>query len=230
MRNELDFSFAESAKVDSHAAFLDAYELRASNKVDSGNPELDREYGKPSPARQQFNEAFREFSQLQINHSDEAAFGMTKERMLDSIRNADRYVEASQKHFHQQISGQFKNQDKSQSELIDKLQLLSSALNQVYPGDREQLMRDLAQGNLQSLAKYPEVKDAYEKIPPESAAKGMPALIKSWLDYRAGLGDSIGQRQVFAGLLGRFGDRQEVRKYDDEVQELKNRVGGRYLY
>lgn len=192
---------------------------------------MDREYGKPSPARQSFNDAFAEFRGLQATHSERDAFAMVKGKMSNSIKDADEYSEKSQSVFYDNINQSFKDSNgKPKTDVIDKLQLLSSALQQVTPGAREDLMRDLTKGNLDKLDQFDDVKAAYQAIDKQFAANGTNGLMKSWFDYRAGLGDSIGQRQVFIGLLNRFDDGNDVAQNERKIQEFKDRVGGKYLY
>lgn len=192
---------------------------------------MEREYGKPSPARQDFNEAFAEFRGLQATHTETDAFAKVKDKMLGAINDADKYSESAQEIFYDNVNSAHKGSDsKPNKDVIDKLQLLSSALQSVTPGMREDLMRDLTRGDLSKLSAYDEVKAAYEAVPKQYAANGLNALLKSWFDYRAGLGDSIGQRQVFIGLSNRFDNGKGVAQHEQKIQEFKERVGGKYLY
>lgn len=192
---------------------------------------MDREYGKPSPARQSFNAAFAEFRRLQDTHSEKDAFAKVKDKMNEAIDDADEYSEKSQSAFYENVAPEFRdNAGKPNKEVIDKLQLLSSALQQVTPGTRENLMRDLTKGNLEKLNEFEDVKTAYEEVNKQFGGNGVNGLMKSWFDYRAGLGDSIGQRQVFIGLLNRFDNANDVSRHEQKIQEFKDRIGGKYLY
>lgn len=249
--------FTESNKqdhgVNTSAAFMEAYGLKTKDQgsrssddqfliqkltfaaavYDHSNKQagLDREYGKPSPARQDFNEAFAEFRALQATHSETDAFAKVKDKMLGAINDADKYSESAQDSFYNSISSAHKTTDsKPAKEVIDKLQWLSSALQSVAPGAREDLMRDLTKGDLSKLNQYDEVKAAYEAVDKQFPANGMNALLKSWFDFRAGLGDSIGQRQVFIGLSNRFDNGNGVAQHEQKIQEFKDRIGGKYLY
>jgi hypothetical protein len=249
--------FTESNKQDhginTSAAFMDAYGLRTNKQeVKSSDEQLliqkltfagavydhsnrqagmDREYGKPSPARQEFNEAFAEFRGLQATHTEKEAFAKVKDKMLVAIDDADKYSESTQEIFYDNINSSHKSADsKPAKDVIDKLQLLSSALQSVTPGVREDLMRGLTRGDLSKLNQFDEVKAAYAAVDKQFAANGVNALLKSWFDYRAGLGDSIGQRQVFIGLSNRFDNGNGVAQHEQKIQEFKDRVGGKYLY
>ena len=204
--------------------------LQVFQQSDKPAGNTDREYGVPSPARKLFNEAFDDFRKLNQDKSPEEALAGSSAKMTQSIEQADDYVERSQSVFYKQIAAKEFQDSKPSAELIEKLQLLSAALTGVLPGKREDLMRDLAKGITDKLDQNDEVKEAYEKIPAEYAATDKTALIKSWLDYRAGLGDAIGQRLVFAGLQRRFGSRSVADRQDTEVTALKNRVGGRFVF
>ena len=241
MRNELNaetllsIETAEPVRnllLDEAFGLKDRANTKASEQpvaANSGNS-TDREYGKPSPARQEFNNAFAEFRALQATHPDEIAFEKTGDKMKDAIHSADKYSEKAQSVFYDQLDSNFMKDGKPIPEVIDKLQLLSTYLQQVTPGEREDLMRDLVAGKLEKLKNYDDVKDMHEIIRERWTKNGVPALLKTWFDYRAGLGDSIGQRQVFIGLCDRFGSKAEARKNEQIVQDFKDRIGGKYLY
>lgn len=228
----MDSSFTDDRIVPSReetepSLFLQVFEKKSALT----NPaNTDREYGQSSPARKLFNKAFEEFQELNQSQSPDQALANTNEKFLDSIKEADKYTEDAQTVFYKNVSPQHMNSDKPDHELIEKLQLFSASLTQVMPGAREDLMRDLAKGKTDKLGSYDSVKQSYDAIPSTFASSTKPELIKSWLDYRAGIGDSIGQRQVYIGLQKRFGSNDVADEHESKVLEFKNRIGGRFVF
>lgn len=216
-------SFADSSTADS-TLFLQVFDKQV------GKASTDRDYGVPSPARIIFNEAFKEFQNLSQTQSPEEALSKSSSKMIQSIDAADDYTERAQDVFYAQVSKQHMQNGKPDAQTIEKLQILSATLTSVMPGDRENLMRDLSKGNTSKLIDYDDVRQRYEDVAAEFAATNKNALIKSWFDYRAGIGDSIGQRQVFIGLQRRFGSESVADSHEDKVTEYKNRIGGRFVF
>lgn len=209
--------------------FLQAFE-QSSLRKEKDPANTDREYGVPSPARQLFNEAFKDFQTHMQSDSPEEALAKSNAKMSESITQADHYTERAQTVFYNQVADKHKQDSKPSTDVIEKLQLLSAALTSVMPGKREDLMRDLAKGVSDKLKDYDEVKAAYDRIPDEFASGSKSALLKSWLDYRAGIGDSIGQRQVYIGLHRRFGSEETADQHEEKVTAYKNRIGGRFVF
>lgn len=204
-----------------------AYEERSNWKE---NAQAQRVYGEPSQARLQFNKAFEEFRALQTFESDESAFAKTKDKFSAAISSADESTERSQQVFFENLDNASMKDGKALPSVIESLQLLSAALTSVPPYDRHKLMNGLAKGDDSGLKDFPDLKARVDGLPESMARNGKSALLKSWFDYRADIGDSIGQRQVYIGLCERFGSPQEARSEEKKVEELKNKVGGKFLF
>lgn len=188
------------------------------------------DYSQLSDSRLKFNASFDEFQSLQLNESAESAFSKVQQSMLDAIVASDALTEDTQKNFYSSVSHLYIKEGKPVAAVIERLQKLSAMLNQVLPGEREAVMAQLATGDLSPLGRNADLLDAYDDVFAEFAVKGKSALLKSWFDYRAAIGDSIGERQVFIGLNERFGSDFAAMWHQEKVQELKERVGGHYLW
>ncbi len=231
-RNGLVTSDSENFQLP--VVFRDAYEpaLSAEKAKTASSANTDRDYGVPAPARQHFNETFKQFNLLANLQGPDKALAITKVEFDKSIQEADQYTQEAQKTFYQKLAAKNKNSSgEPDKNLIDRLQTLSKELAQVFPGAREKLMKELAEGKESGLQAHEEVAAAYMKIDQSDADQSSKAeLIKSWFDFRAGIGDSIGQRQVFIGLLDRYGSKQEARMHESKVQQYKDLIGGRFQY
>lgn len=189
-----------------------------------------REYGQPSPARKEFNETFAKFQDLQALLSPEGAFSQTRDDFLSSIKAADNSTEETEALFYNELSASARGSFGPYPKAIEKLQVVSAKLTGLPPAERHALMRELADGKNTVLDNYPELKEALDQVPDDFAARSKAELLRSWFDYRAAIGDSIGQRQVYVGLADRFGNKDEARSQELKVQEYKNRIGGRFVF
>lgn len=191
-------------------------------------PDLD--YGNPLPHRLDFNKSFQRFQDLAAGSDEKEAFAKTRGDFLKSIEAADNFMQSAEAVFYKQIDAAHMKSGKPSLELIEKLQTVSAELNMISPPARNKFMHDLAAGDLSDLSGLPELKAAYEQVFDSFALLSKNDLMSSWFNYRMSMGDSIGQRQVYAGLSRRFGSAQEADRHDAKVLELKERVGGRYLW
>ena len=205
------------------ALFLESTAVKSQSTTD------EPDYSKLSDSRLKFNASFDEFQSLQAHEEPRIAFEKVQQGMLDAINSADSRTEDTQKAFYSQVSHLYIKDGKPVSAVIERLQKLSAALSQILPGEREAVMAKLATGDLSPLSDS-DLLDAYEHVFGEFAASSKTPLLKSWFDYRAAIGDTIGERQVFIGLNERFGSDSVARWQEEKVQELKDRVGGRYLW
>jgi len=190
----------------------------------------DRVYGQVSPARLEFNKSFDKFRALQELLEPPEAFVQTRQDFLSSIDQADDYTEKAESAFYKELSSSAFSSFGPSPGAIEKLQLFSAALTGLPPQDRHELMRELAEGKNSGLYDFPELKVAFENLPDSMAARSKSDLLRAWFNYRAGIGDSIGQRQVYIGLSDRFGSSSEARQQELKVQEYKNRIGGRFVF
>lgn len=188
------------------------------------------DYGKPLPHRQEFNQAFDEFRDILERDGGVRAFADCKAQFKQSIADADEFMERAQSRFYSELSAGHLENGKPSYSALESLQLLSAQLTGLPPGDRHRIMKELTEGDESSLADLPELKQSYDNVLDLLASGSKRNLLSSWFNYRAGLGDSIGQRLVYAGLARRFGSQGEADLEEKIVNDLKDRVGGRFLW
>lgn len=225
----LPFDTASGFSTAAETDFMPALFI-GSSAVTSPESEA-QDYRQLSDSRLNFNAAFNQFQSLQTSESSRSAFEKIQQSMLDAINSADSRTEETQKAFYAQVSVLYIKEGKPVPAVIERLQMLSAVLNQVLPGQRESIMAQLAGGDLSPLGHNADLLDAYEEVFNEFSASGKKApLLKAWFDFHAALADSIGERQVFVGLNELHGNEAAARWHEEKVQELKQRVGGRYLW